>query len=550
MSYSFLPAHYVELPVPQSTPFNRPTKGDWVRHRELLTQLWSVENKKLSEVMAIMRQHGHIAKKWKLDKKFKERDAVAILKKKRQRDADDKDTEIILRGKVIKMEDVDRYLKRRKGVPLSYGSRASTPSDVACKTPPPMATFQDMDDSQLDQYSHWASVTLEPADYEFLDASGSFIDKPTIQRTSLNENFLAFHSRISRSPSPLQPFVIPEHLFSLIKSYFHGSFDSGTWVEDDTGYCITLNPTARTISQYSESFKTYCFMAVNLLNEGSIFEFGRMISKGFSIIQDILLAQSPGTLDYFLDVFVFLMKSNRVEIASVLRTYLSQMATKILPKDHPWYQICRSFGMLDIESFEEVIIQSWKCATDTWEERLGSFHTFTLDCRLDFINQVYRSKDLQEGERMLRKLLVQVEQQVPSVSPRLVTRVMMNLGYNVLSQRKNIEAEKIGQAIISLAQRDEGSVDIQDKIKALAIVAKSQYNQDKNCLAEMNLREALRLVSDQWGVEDPWAIGYMSDLERWLRKWGREGEAQELKVQRESILKLDEMEEELAKVVI
>ncbi|KAH6722305.1 hypothetical protein BKA61DRAFT_172799 [Leptodontidium sp. MPI-SDFR-AT-0119] len=559
MSYSFLSAHHFEPSVLESTPFNRPTKGDWDRHRELLTQLWSVENKKLSEVMAIMEQHGHIAtgrmykhhfSKWKLDKKFKERDAVAILEKKRQRDADGKETEIILRGKTIKMEDVDRYLKRRKGVPLSYGSRASTPSDVACKTPPPMATFQDMDDTQLDQYNTWTNMHHEPADYGFLDVSGSSMDKPMIQRSSLNGNFLPCHSRISRSPSPPQPFVVPEHLFSSIKSYLHGSFDSGTWVEDDTGSLTTLNPTARTTSQYPEDFHMYCFMAVDLLNKGSIVEFRRMLSKAFSVIQDLLLAQRPNTLDCFLDVFVLLIRSNKVEIASVLRTYLSQMATRILPKDHPWYQICQAFGMLDVESFEEVIIQSWKCAIDTWEECLGSFHAISLANRVDFISRLYGSKDLLEEEMMLRKLLVQVEQQTPSVSPRLVHRAMVTLGLNVLDQRKYIEAQKIGQAIISLAERDKESIFVEDKIYALEIVARCQYHQDKNGLAEMNLREVIRLASERRGMKDSWAIDIMVLLEGWLREWGREEEAEELKVQRESLLKFDEMDEELARVTI
>lgn len=494
--------------------------------------------------------YKHHFGKWKLDKKFKERDAVAVLRKKRQRDADGKETEIILRGKAIKMEDVDRYLKRRKGVPLSYGSRASTPSDVACKTPPPMATFQDMDDTQLDQYNTWTNMHHEPADYGFLDVSGSSMDKRIIQRTSFSQNFQSYHLRISRSPSPPPSFTVPEQLFFSIKSYFHCSFDSGTWVEDDTGFFITLNPTARTTSQHPVDFHTYCLMAVNLLNEGSIVEFRRMLSKGFSCIRNLLLAQHPTTLDYFLDVFILLMKNNKVEIASVLRTYLSQMATNILPKDHPWYQICQAFGMLDEESFEEVIIQSWKCAIDTWEECLGSFHANSLENRIDFISRVHGSKDLLEEEMMLRKLLVQVEQQTPSAYPKLVTRVMVNLGFNIVDQGKHIEAEKIGQAIISLAERDEESIYIEDKIDALEIVARSQYHQDKNGLAEVNLREALRLASEAWGMEDPWAIDLMTRLEMWLWGWEREEEAEFLKVKKEDLLKLDEMDEELAKVAI
>ncbi|KAH7356723.1 hypothetical protein BKA65DRAFT_592287 [Rhexocercosporidium sp. MPI-PUGE-AT-0058] len=558
MSCSFPPAPHIDASVPESTEFSRPTKEDWIRHRELLTQLWSVENKKLSEVMAIMRQHGHIAtgrmykhhfSKWNLDKKFKERDAVTIVRKKRQRDADGKDTEILLRGKAIKMEDVDRYLKRRKGVPISFCSRASTPSDVACRTPPPTGSFQDLDDSQIDQFSTWSTLPQESLDYGSFVASGSSMEQHGIQNFDLIENFMSYHSRISPSPSRPQPFIVPEQLFSSIKSYFHGSFDSGTWVADDNGYCFTLNPRARTINHYPADLMTYCFMAVELLNKGSIVEFGRMLSKGFSIIEDLLQAQHPSTLDYFLNVVVFFVDHKKIEIASVLRTYIGQLAIKILPKDHPWYQICWALSMVEVESFKEVITQSWKYAIDTWSKLLGPFHISSLNYRLGFIVRVYGYKDLLEEERMLRKLLVQVEQQVPSVSPVLVTRVMANLGDNILDQGKHVEAEKIGQAILSLAQRDERSVDIQDKTRTLDMVAKSQYGQDKNDLAEMNSREAIWLVSEKWGREDPWVIELMARLEEWLRQWGREEEADELKAEMESLLKLDEMEEELANIV-
>jgi uncharacterized membrane-anchored protein len=61
MSYPFVLDHTAVVMLHETIPPKGPTREDWDRHQELITWLWSVENKKLSEVVAIMAQHGHVA---------------------------------------------------------------------------------------------------------------------------------------------------------------------------------------------------------------------------------------------------------------------------------------------------------------------------------------------------------------------------------------------------------------------------------------------------------------------------------------------------------
>jgi hypothetical protein len=78
-------------------------------------------------------------KKWGFDKKNKERDMIAILRKKSERAAVGKETSFRVRGQIVTVEDVLDYFKRKKGTRDTL-SIASTPSDISCWTPSPPQT--------------------------------------------------------------------------------------------------------------------------------------------------------------------------------------------------------------------------------------------------------------------------------------------------------------------------------------------------------------------------------------------------------------------------
>jgi hypothetical protein len=69
----------------------------------------------------------HITK-WELDKRNKEHEVMAIVRKKCQRDAVGKSSEFHIRGRLVSIEDVHRYLKRKgMSVEDAIARRAASP---------------------------------------------------------------------------------------------------------------------------------------------------------------------------------------------------------------------------------------------------------------------------------------------------------------------------------------------------------------------------------------------------------------------------------------
>ena len=81
--------------------------------------------------------------RWGIEKKYKEREMRAIVRKKRNRLGAGKDSDFLVRGNPVDFEDVVRYWKR-KGIPLDAinngRTMSKTPEGVVCITPKPSPT--------------------------------------------------------------------------------------------------------------------------------------------------------------------------------------------------------------------------------------------------------------------------------------------------------------------------------------------------------------------------------------------------------------------------
>jgi hypothetical protein len=121
--------------------------------------------------------------KWGFDKKNKEDEMKAIAKKKFVRAAIGKKSMFKLRGQIVALEDVERYIKRKLLSPAEIvmqasstsKSPASTPNGLECITPP----------------------------------------------------------NVPASTQAPEIFKVPEHIFIIIRDYFLGSFGAGTWVAEN-----------------------------------------------------------------------------------------------------------------------------------------------------------------------------------------------------------------------------------------------------------------------------------------------------------------------------
>src|SRR5271155_1329583 len=181
---------------------------------------------------------NHITK-WKLDKRNKESEVMAVVRKKHQRDAVGKASEFHLRGRLVDLDDVHRYLKR-KGMSIENAIElsAATPPELRCCTP---------------------------------DA-------------------------VPRSPANPEIFEGPQRVFTEIRHYIFGSRDSETWFLS-AGDQLYLSARGAGRGAALRDFQLNLEAAYSLLNDGSHTRAGQFLVNGSAYIQDILLEEEPRMLE-------------------------------------------------------------------------------------------------------------------------------------------------------------------------------------------------------------------------------------------------------------
>ena len=318
---------------------------------------------------------------------------IAILRENTQREAVGKMSSFRVRGRVVVMGNVLQDFKRKKKFQKIGPSAASTPPDISCWTPSPVHTPLPIDNGTcMDTFlpltlasngrgvrvfvSEWASTPSIVGDEYFIGRI---------------YNFVPYHSEISYLPSSPRNLLVFERLFFSINAYFDGSFRNRPMAPG------TLSP-----ANHTPDFETYCRNAAQFLRSGSVDKFPRELSKAANLIQDLLRAEHPRTLDCFLEVFLSLSRAGYPETASLLRDFIGKMAATVIARQHPWGDIYQLISELDAESLDQALVQTWLCTIKAFEKSLGPFNQLTLDTHLQFIYHVYASTDLREEERLLR----------------------------------------------------------------------------------------------------------------------------------------------------
>jgi hypothetical protein len=492
-------------------------------------------------------------KKWRLEKKNKESDMLAILRQKTQRDAVGKASAFRVRGQPVTIEEVLQYFKRKKNIRDEEAYNAPTPSDVSCRTPSPgpasLYPENDIpmtemglswkDPSALAEGSHYLStahhsqlnaLALSPAD--------SVFEREQVIQWTLEDiyNMTSRTNGIPQSPSAPQNLYVSERLFYTIKTYLEIQFESSSWFIDEDGDCNVLN-TSNTEFNALVEFYECCVTAMSLLEIGQLVKFRQMLAKAFQHLDTLIRTQHPGSIYIIIEIIIFLNRMRHPKIVELLLRYIINLSTIRWTKDHHLSYIWRLVGMLEEGCLEETVIQSWRCIVDIFENRLGIFNKTSLLYRLDFIGRVHSPPD---AEPLLQRLLAQWDERESSSSNSQAVHILNYLGFNLLDQGRFSEAEQLGLDAMSLAEKQ----DPVRKIDSLVLISRAQYNQNKRALAENSLRRAIQVIVDEWGIADPLVIDDLILLEEWLREWGREEEADRVRAEIDVAIGRDEIDEE------
>ena len=303
--------------------------------------------------------------KWGIDKKSKEKEMRAIARKQKQRRDGGKDSSFRVRGRSVDYETVVHYWQRKRmniEDVIAQRSASATPEAIECLTPVP------------------SPVT----------------------------------------PAPM--FAIPERVFGLVKDYYQGSFQSGTWVlpsnrkamlysvKDEENGTPNLEMFARSIS-----------LAFRLFDIGESRAAGRLLIASNSNIDKILQVEHPETIVRLFCMTVLLFRSGRGEIAVAILRQCSAVGKVILGINHPLHFICQCLSMAESSQLTDITIRTYKVIQDLFRSEIGSLQASTVNLRA-------ATATLECDNEALRNLVDGCENSLGVTDPRsLLARIALAL---------------------------------------------------------------------------------------------------------------------------
>ena len=438
-------------------------------------------------------------RKWRLDKKNKESDMKAIVRKRAERLKGGKTSAFLVRGRAIEFEEVARYWGR-KGVsiediePRRDGS--ATPMDVKCLTPA-------------------ASRTATPV------------------------------------PAPMttpDALAIPEQILISVQHYVKSSFESGKWRRTHPGtYCYRIVnqrdslPNVNTLQEsYAlganasadmDIFTSSCGLACNLFSRQRFQEAGATLIRATAAIKQIVLAEDPHTLIRLLRIFQYTLSQGRHEINLAILRQFSSMGELLLGERHPLPQICRWLASHDQGAFQHVLETCSLTIADVFAYILGGLHSSAL--MVSTINAYITgfNNHAQVCSRQ-RMRLMECESQLDCHDYRIVEARGRLMQYSFIGG-DTVEAERHAWIILACSDRiEDARVSAWYRAWSLRVIAHCHFRAGQVESAIVKMNEALAFDGSDYGL----ARICLLDLEEWHSQQGNHDAATQARNKRLAIL--------------
>jgi len=411
---------------------------------------------------------------WGLDKKNKENEILASVRKTTQRAAVGKKSIFRVRGRVLDPVEIEQYLKRKRlSIELVQMQSASTPPGLECFTP----------------------------------------------------------SEVPSSPRTPEVFSVPEHIFILIRDYITGSFESGTWVSET---CTSVKSSAG--ASIARGNLVNCSqLACDFFDDAFPEDGARMLVTATAGIQKLLLAECPRLMVDVFYLILYLCRRSRPEIIPHVLRQLSDMAAIVLPARHPIGQLCGYLFSLEFDPLTDLAIVAWQSALDRFESIVGLTHEVMVQFRIDESwNRM--NHELDQAESSLRSLL-QTCNAVHGNSHVTSLIILPQIAELLMDQGKYAEAEDTARDCVARVPHVNSQYTTNHHYEGLNVLGRSQSALGKTNLAEKSFRKAVELGASVWGWSDPGTIATLNMLERYLVEWGRTAAAAEVGTQTREIMK-------------
>ena len=318
--------------------------------------------------------------------------------------------------------------------------------------------------------------------------------------------------------------AIPERILGIIRDYFRGSFEAGTWLLDgDERYqCRSTKPTKPAFAQLDVLYEQ-TQLACRLFDRESFQDAGKTLVSATAGIKEIVFAEEPRTLIQLFGIVLATHHRGRDEIAFAILRQFSAIAMAVLGDRHPLCRISGWLSSMDPSRLDDVVDRCISSAGDHFASHLGPMHRTTVVARLESMS--YKA----EYEEKLRDLLGKCENDLGLVDCR-TSYVRMALSWTCYDNFKYTEAKRLGQELVvsSRKLRSTSSKDYYRR-EGLYIMAESEYALGETQAGEFHILEAIALMGP---IEPSRAILLLSILEDWLQEQGREDAAAETRKRR------------------
>ena len=407
---------------------------------------------------------------WGLDKKIKDVEMRAVVRKSQQRADQGKGSIIHVRGQSRGLEEFIRYCDRK---------RVSIDNIIA---------------------RHTSSPTPDTV-----------------------ELFTPIPSRI---PTP-QVLEVPERMFRCIRDYFSGSFESGTWVRTEplTGCCSIKFEEAEDV--LANDFHYQCIAACDCFSKNLFEEGGRTLNAAFAQLKRILLEDHPHTLLEISRLISRLRLWNRDDLALIILRHLSDLSKVLLGREHPLTRVFGCYDLLYASDFDEVFSRCIEGIISHFESFVGVMHMSTLLVRTRSIDFVAERKDT--GIWKMLRLLGKCEGTLQPYDHR-VFLVRGSLAIEYYKQSYYVEAMTMSQENLANSRsiRSENAR-MHHETQSLYMIAICQYALGEVDLGIANLNEAIDSRISMWGPQNTHARYWLSRLEDWHIEQGNWDHAEQIR---------------------
>lgn len=398
-------------------------------------------------------------KQWGLDKKNKEPEMRAIVRKHKQRADQGKGSTIHVRGQIRTIVEAFRYWER-KGVSIdeiiARQTASPTPEAVMLSTP---------------------------------------------------------------IPSPIvmpQMLATPERMFHSVQDYFKGSFESGMWYSANQLYaCRSIKDENNADGDWRD-FLAECYLACSLSMRNLSYEAEQTLSKAVTKMKQILLAEHPATLGELFGLVVYLRSQEQAEMALFVLRQFFVMGKALLGSEHPLGRICEWFDKVHESDFAEIVIRCVEIVASNFESSVGSLHWSTLCSRVNLI-QI----GTQTGKARIQKfqkLLGECENTLRPEDPR-VTEVRGWTADECFDEGCYDDALSLIQTNIAHPQ-DSMNAGLAGYSCDLFRLANWQHALGEIDLGIATLHQAIDVSISKWGTQNTRARHWLLRLEEWYSEQG------------------------------